>query len=393
MPDQNKRLSILFCASNHWEHPAQVGSHHLARALTQAGYRVAFVGDPISPWHLLIGNDMGNRLTSYWRGGAWHLEGRLWSYTPMTLLPPARYPLFNAPQVLKSWHRLAWPSPAAMLARHGFKNFAAIYVDSLRQARWWRGLPYGKCLLRLSDNLAGFGGWNNALQNSLSELAGHVDMMAYTSPTLKPQVDDLRPRHSFYLPNGVAAAMFASPAPKPAEYAQINKPIAVYVGAMEQWFDYVLLNQLTALADWLDFVLIGPPDKARARLEPRSNLHILGTRPHRLLPGYLQHARLGIIPFAAQAFPELVSHINPLKLLEYMAAGLPVASADWLYLRQSGLPVTLCRNLDDWLAVFRQCLERDNHSSQYQETARQYDWELSAAKLLLEMGLPERGEL
>jgi hypothetical protein len=39
--------------SNPWNSVFQVGSHHLAREFLKLGYEVAFISDPISPFHLL----------------------------------------------------------------------------------------------------------------------------------------------------------------------------------------------------------------------------------------------------------------------------------------------------------------------------------------------------
>ena len=73
-------------------------------------------------------------------------------------------------------------------------------------------------------------------------------------------------------------------------------------------------------------VLIGPikqgqVDEARLRRHP--NIHLLGEKPRPELPGYLKGMAAALIPYLAN---ELTRNIFPLKLFEYLAAGLPVVA-------------------------------------------------------------------
>jgi hypothetical protein len=44
------------------------------------------------------------------------------------------------------------------------------------------------------------------------------------------------------------------------------------------------------------------------------------------VPGYLKYATVGLIPFHLNKYRLLINHINPLKIYEYLAAGIPVVS-------------------------------------------------------------------
>ena len=52
-------------------------------------------------------------------------------------------------------------------------------------------------------------------------------------------------------------------------------------------------------------------------------MHLLGRRPYDSLPGYCRAFDVGVIPFRMNA---LTVRVNPIKLREYLAAGLPVVS-------------------------------------------------------------------
>src|SRR5579864_3792432 len=110
------RKRALMACSNDWESPFQVGSHHLARGLVRAGYDVAFISDPISPWHLCRGwtADLRRRLAIYRAGGRRALDGHVWAYVPAAFLTPHNKPLLRSQAVLRSWQRWTWPNVAAL---------------------------------------------------------------------------------------------------------------------------------------------------------------------------------------------------------------------------------------------------------------------------------------
>ncbi len=53
------------------------------------------------------------------------------------------------------------------------------------------------------------------------------------------------------------------------------------------------------------------------------NMHFLGRRPYADLPAYCKGLDVGLIPFKIN---DLTRAVNPIKLREYLAAGLPVVS-------------------------------------------------------------------
>ena len=53
------------------------------------------------------------------------------------------------------------------------------------------------------------------------------------------------------------------------------------------------------------------------------NIHLLGPRPYSSLPGYAKGFTAAMLPFKVN---RLTESVNPIKLREYLAAGLPVVS-------------------------------------------------------------------
>lgn len=144
---------------------------------------------------------------------------------------------------------------------------------------------------------------------------------------------DERP-DALYLPNGVEYERFASPSVELPDDSDIDpswtngKPLAGYFGAIADWFDYDLLDEVAALRpDW-NFLLIGPMhdnslrDRGKSMLK-HSNVRWIGARDYKSLSGYLQLFDAATIPFAIN---DITLATSPLKLFEYFAGGKPVIS-------------------------------------------------------------------
>src|SRR5206468_2861785 len=85
-------------------------------------------------------------------------------------------------------------------------------------------------------------------------------------------------------------------------------------------------------------VLLGRAVTDLAPIDRLPNVHLLGQKPYALLPSYCKGFDVGIIPFRRN---ELTRKANPLKLREYLAAGLPVVSTDLPEVRKYGNVVRL----------------------------------------------------
>jgi len=125
-----------------------------------------------------------------------------------------------------------------------------------------------------------------------------------------------------YVPNGVDYEHFAD---VPNMRTQHRRPVLGYVGALHQWFD---ANMVAAVADTLpdwDVTLVGPVALTadQRRVLDRPNVSFLGRHPYESLPGILAGFDVAMIPFIQS---DLVNATSPIKLYEYLAAGLPVVS-------------------------------------------------------------------
>ncbi|TXG85817.1 MAG: glycosyltransferase [Thermomicrobiales bacterium] len=376
---------ILMACANYWTTPFQVGSHHLARGFVDAGCTVGFVSDPISPFHLLghARKELASKFRLYRTGGMWDLDHKLWAYVPAALVTPRNMPLLRSHALERDWAGLTWPSVEKVVCHHGFDRVDLLYCDSPKHLSWLSRVTRTRTVFRVADNTSGFGRTTPAARAAERDLAAAADLVVYSAETLKDYVESLNPRRMAHLPNGVNFSHFAKPdVPVPSEYASIRRPIAVYAGYMDVWFDYALLNRLVAALPNVSFVLIGGSPPAHAKCAPAANLHLLGPRPFARLPEYLRAANVGLIPFDVQNHPTLVHSIHPLKLYEYLAAGLPVVATRWRELERLQSPARLCESAEEFSLAIELSVAEPPRRAEYERYAQQADWKYRVLRLL-----------
>ena len=126
--------------------------------------------------------------------------------------------------------------------------------------------------------------------------------------------------------NGVDAARFDASRVAPATLpGNPSAPVLGYVGSIHSWFDAPLVEALARAIPEARVVLVGPAHPSVAREIERAaaaipNLFWLGPKPKEAVPGLVRAFRAGLIPFRRTPLTEAV---NPVKLYEYAAAGVP----------------------------------------------------------------------
>ena len=133
--------------------------------------------------------------------------------------------------------------------------------------------------------------------------------------------------NTFLVTHGVDVAHFRKACDAqtfiPDDIRALARPIVGFFGLIADWVDLELIRFLADCEPGWRFVLIGHCVTDSSVLDHASNIHMLGPRPYRALPGYAKAFDAAILPFAIN---ELTRAANPLKLREYLAAGLPVVA-------------------------------------------------------------------
>jgi glycosyltransferase involved in cell wall biosynthesis len=162
--------------------------------------------------------------------------------------------------------------------------------------------------------------------------AARADLVLASAPALAERLRTIS-RNIIYAPNVADTELFAQalePSPPAAldpAMAALPAPRIVFTGAIVAIkLDIPLLVELARLRPSWSFALVGPvgpgdPRTDVSALADEPNIHLLGHRDYSELPAVLRAADAGLIPYARN---ELTESIFPMKVYEYLAAGLPV---------------------------------------------------------------------
>ena len=146
----------------------------------------------------------------------------------------------------------------------------------------------------------------------------------------------------------------------PADIAEIPHPRIGVVGVHDERLDLDALEALAKADGTWQIVLVGPVqpgDVDETRLRALPNAHLLGGKPMAELPGYLKGMDVALIPYKLN---ELTRNIFPLKLFEYLAAGVPVVAAALPELAPFAGMVGLAGSPGEYAALVRQALVEDD---------------------------------
>lgn len=163
------------------------------------------------------------------------------------------------------------------------------------------------------------------LQENYKYCLDFADLVYTNSKETADWFSETRP-DTVHIPNGVDNSVFNSlkTYPIPEDIASISTPIIGYAGKMQELFDVDLVEKAISEMPDVNFVFIGQKlnPKWTDRLWQHSNAYYLGDKHYTLLPQYLCHFDVCIIPIQVcrQHGGE------PIKLYEYLAMGKPVVT-------------------------------------------------------------------
>lgn len=163
----------------------------------------------------------------------------------------------------------------------------------------------------------------------------------------------------------------------PAEIRNLPHPVIGFFGLIADWVD---LELIAAVADKFSsgsVVLLGKATTSTSVLEQVPNVHLLGHKPYASLPAYCKGFDVALMPFRIN---ELTLNANPLKVREYLAAGLPVVSTAIPEVEVLGL----CRighDRDSFIREVELALQDPGPTVARSESVRTESWEGRVGKL------------
>ena len=286
---------ILFLSHSHPFGPFRVGSHHYAAALARSGADVVHLSTPISLMHRVTGRVDRAAAAVVPRGPHTDTDGVTF-LVPRTVLSRPLGPFRVARE----------------LARHGIRPaFDAVLID---QPLLWDNsvrMLSDRLIYRPTDNYPS--GIKAKLQRQIIEAS---DGVIATSTEVLRELGPLS-TPTLVLENGVDAARYAS------ARTDTRPPVCVYVGALDDPPHRAQVDPRARAHPEVRFIIAGPhpaPPSAMA-----SNVQLRGPVPYDMLPDLLHSARVGLLPLSDDP---LNAGRSPMKLYEYLAAGLTVVARE-----------------------------------------------------------------
>lgn len=246
----------------------------------------------------------------------------------------------------RRWRRrLAWLGGSPVIAWL-FHPSLAQYAESLRPDR---------LIYHPFDLFSATPGWTAEDDGRERQVLARADLVLTSSEPARAELAQRSGRPVYCVPNGVDADAFAAAAlatQTPSDLAAIPRPRLGYVGSVNRKVDLPLVAGLARREPGWHFVFVGPvfghdevtaPALEECRRLP--NVHFLAARPHEALPAATAALDVGLMCYRPGTW---MQYAYPLKLHEYLAAGLPVVSTDLPTVREFGEHIAIATGEADW---------------------------------------------
>ncbi len=270
--------------------------------------------------------------------------------------------------------------------------------EGMRHPLLWGYVPQAEVLLDVLDpeavvyhcvdDIASQKGVDAASFRAAEErFAARADLVIASSRPLARRMRELN-EHVLEAPNVADTALFATalePGPVDPAVAAVPEPRIVFTGAVTATkLDLGLIAAVAAARrDW-SVVLVGPvgagdPSTDVSPLREHANVHLLGARSYAELPAVLRGAAAGLIPYALN---DLTTGIFPMKVYEYLAAGLPVVSTPLPSLEGVG-EVTIASGAEPTVAAIDEAISGDSPQDRAERSraAAAHSWDVRIAEI------------
>ena len=393
---------IVCLSSLDWDAPwgsAQQAMHRLART-----NRVLYVDEPAS---FLMPFVMSSRWKR-WRAVVPLLrqEGEdLWTLTPPPLVPFAnKVQVANRARQAIMAKYVRWAIKKLGFADdHIFWTYLPSTVAVLDKLYLTKaGRPPALIVYHCVDEHSAFPGHvisPKLVKSYDAELTRRADLVITTSDSLRASREKINP-HTYTVLNAADVELFNQALDPdlqvPEDLAQVPTPRIGVVGVHDYRLDIDAIETIVRADRAWNVVLIGPMKLSHgeaARLRHMRRVHLIGERQREVLPAYLKGLSAALIPYRTG---ELTRNIFPLKLFEYLAAGVPVIAGGLPELKRYTGMISLAEKLEDYPALVRAAIAEDSPEKRSARVAlaAQNSWEDRIAEVsdLVENALRRKHE-
>jgi len=216
-----------------------------------------------------------------------------------------------------------------------------------------------------------------------TELLQRANVVFASSRFLEAKCRVIAGNRVHYMPHGVEHTKFATALaptlPIPPDLLSLKSPVIGFYGNINDWIDFALIKQLAEQRPAWSFVLIGPVYCDVTLFTGVPNVHLLGRREHTELPAYCKGFDAAIIPYRLD-HPRMES-VNPVKLRELLAGGVPVVASDLPEVRDISQYIHIARTPEDFLTGLERFLAAKPDRTAISAERCADDWSARAAEI------------
>lgn len=218
-----------------------------------------------------------------------------------------------------------------------------------------------------------FSKWKKSIDKNYKQIAFKADIIFSVSISLAHTFNEEWGRHINIVSNGIECINSAEKSTKNNQIKTI-----VYIGTLEARIDVELLSQVVAKNQDKRFVFIGPvwadiKQYLYSALADYENCKFLGRMPYNNTKKYLSSCDVGIVPHKRTLF---TSSNDPLKIYDYLSAGLPVVTTVETSESIINNLLYLATNAESFNQKLHVAIKEDSESMQKKRKniVKQYKW-------------------
>lgn len=345
----------------------RVGSWYYTMTLRKYCGVTYYTNAPLSPYHFLVKRD-----GEFWSKlkllfGSSDNCSDLVQHQCFSFFPAATIWPFNTSLFFYLSYRLSYP-------KLKIKKYDVVYVDNPYFFSIAEGLDCRCLVVRFPDLIPVSSGFkDSAIYQVILNMVNKADLIICANINVRAQIRQHFYKDSVIIGNGVDLSRFKKGSSLVVKKSNRRRRI-VFVGVFDYWVDYNYINSLSEFFPDIDILLIGPSSKMNRKLFSSNNICHIGPKSPTQVVTLLNDSDVGIVPFDIKNHKEFVDGINPLKVYEYLAAGIPVVSTDFAgargispYVTTAATPEAFCQAVADYLDNLP---DRDA----VRKTAEPYDW-------------------
>jgi len=336
-----KKKALIFGVKTYWD-GVSLPSKNLVKILRKKDYEVFYISDPISPFHFLKWGFSKEIVLNFFSCifSKKMIDG-INNLSQLIIFPH----FINKNKLylfLMKNLRFTYKSKYFKMVLSQHYDF--VFSCSFRNFALFKTVQSKRKIFSIEDNPFGFGNLDfeflTKIDAELKSKSKPFELYCTSMALIKEKY-----KYARYITNGIPESFKILPQKIERNYK------CVYVGTLDFWFDWDLINSTFAfLGDkeqiTLDIYGISSLYKPEDRIKT-NYISFKGPIKHDYLQNTLRNYSVGLIPFIND---DLIKYVNPIKYFEYLSAGLVTVSSEWKELKIQKYPYLIMSNNENFIS-------------------------------------------